>query len=128
MKNVPYLTTPVVILALFALGCSQNAPTAASGNEVVPKIGATNTPNEEDVSQLSAETAEQLILELAGNPTGACCPDGFSLVVVPGNPADRNGDGLICEGFPQGLLIFIDNNAPGDCGVPPCIPPCGGGI
>ena len=84
MKNTSYLTAPVVILALFVSGCGQEAPTASRGNEVVPKI---------DAPAVSSEIVA-LSPEAAGNPIGACCPDGFSLVVVPGNPADRNGDNM----------------------------------
>ncbi|MCH9032725.1 MAG: hypothetical protein IIB00_10780 [candidate division Zixibacteria bacterium] len=118
MKKLFYLTAPVVILALFVSGCSQNAPTAASESEGAQKIAAPAVSSE--IVALSAEAV--------GNPIGNCCPEGFSLEAVATlNPADLNGDGAVCRRVTPGGTITINNNAPGNCS-PPCIPPdCGGG-
>lgn len=118
MKKVSYLMAPVVILALFVLGCGQGTPTASSANEVVPQIDAPNVSSVDEVSP-------QLTPELAGNPTGNCCPEGFDLEFAPGNSTDRNGDERVCRRDRPGGTITVDNNAPGDC-TPPCLPPnCG---
>ena len=125
MKTLSYLTVPAVTVALLVLGCGQVAPTTPSESEVV--------------LQLSAEPASH------PDAPGNCCPEGFVRAFAAGNPADRNGDGLICieaekddesdgdenesdgdEDESDGDEI-IDNNAPGGCDIP-CIPPCGGGV
>ena len=120
MKKVFYLTAPLVILALFVLGCGQGALTASSGNDVVPKIDAPAVPSKDEVGP-------ELTPELVGNPNGNCCPPGFILVSPAGGPADLNGDGGVCRKVTLGGTITIDNNAPGDCPIPPpCLPPdCG---
>ena len=111
MKKVSYLTAPLVILALFVLGCAQGAPNASNGNEVVPKIDAPAVSSESVAS--SAETV--------GNPNGSCCPPAFFIVEAgPGNPANRNGDGFVCRKVTPGRTITIDNNSPGVCD---CVPP-----
>ena len=115
MKRVSYLTAPLVILALFVLGCGQGAPTSLSGNDVVPKIDAPAVPSVDEVGP-------QLTPELAGNPNGNCCPEGFVLVHEHGNPADHNGDNAVCRMVTPGGTITIDNNTPGNCD-PPCVPP-----
>ncbi|MCH7878636.1 MAG: hypothetical protein IH914_04895 [candidate division Zixibacteria bacterium] len=108
MKKVFYLTAPLVILALFVLGCGQGAPNASSGNEVVPKIDAPAVPSVD-------EAVPQLTPELVGNPNGNCCPQGFDIEIEVGNPADHNGDDHICRKVTAAGAITIDNNAPGDC-------------
>ena len=120
MKRVSYLTAPLMILALFVLGCGQGALTASSGNDVVPKIDVPTVPSVDEVGL-------QLIPEAVGNPIGNCCPEGFDLEVVGTlNPADRNGDANVCRKDRPGGAITIDNNAPGNCvlcsdgSVPPC--------
>lgn len=104
MKKVFYLTVSVVILSLIALGCSQNAPTAPSEDQVAlqPIVMEVETP-----------------VALRGNPIGTCCPDGFSQFAVLGSPADRNEDGVICEVFRGGFAIHIDNNVLCAGDIPP---------
>lgn len=120
MKKVSYLIAPVVILALFVLGCGQGAPTASSGNDVVPKVDAPAVSSEDEVGP-------QLIPVVTGNPTGSCCPEGFDIDFDSGNPADLNGDDHICRKVTAGGTITIDNNTPGECArcpdgtVPPCV-------
>ena len=122
MKKVSYLTAPVVTLALFVLGCGQEAPTASSGKDVASKIDAPAVSSVDEVGP-------QLTPELAGNPIGNCCPEGFVFVLsLPGNPADLNGDGVVCHKVTAGGTITIDNNTPGVCSVPGCPPNCGGGV
>ena len=101
MKTLSYLTVPAVSLALLVLGCGQVAPTTPTENEVV--------------------RPESAAIPIA---PGNCCPEGFVLVGAVGNPADLNGDTIICRMVTLGGTITIDNNTPGDCPVP-CIPPCG---
>ena len=119
MKNLSYLTALVVILALLVFGCSQEAPTVSSGNEVVPQI---------DMPAVSSEDVAipQLTHGVEGNPTGNCCPEGFDIEFEGGDPADHNGDNFVCRKVTAGGTITIDNNAPGVCSVP-CIPPCQAG-
>ena len=100
MKKVSYLMVSVLILALMAIGCGQDAPTAPSQDEVVLQ------PNVRE-----AENA----VGAAGNPNGNCCPPGFDIGPAPGNPADHNGDDHICRKVTPGGTITIDNNAPGKC-------------
>ncbi|MCH7878637.1 MAG: hypothetical protein IH914_04900 [candidate division Zixibacteria bacterium] len=119
MKKVYYLTAPLVILALFVLGCGQGAPNASSGNDVVPKIDAPTVPSVDEVGS-------QLTPEAVGNPNGNCCPPGFDLEFEPGNSTDRNGDGVVCRKVTPGGAITIDNNFPGDCSST-CPPNCGTG-
>ena len=127
MKKVSYLTAPVVILALFVLGCGQGAPNASSRNEVVPQPDTPTVSSEDEVGS-------QLTPDLIGNPNGNCCPPGFDLAATAGtgNPTDRNGDNAVCQKVTPGGFFLIDNNFPGDC-VAPCIPPLcvpggGGGL
>lgn len=120
MKNTSYLTAPVVVLALLVSGCSQEAPTAASGNESAQKLDAPAVSSEELVGP-------QLTPEVPVNPTGNCCPRLFFIVLAaPGDPADFNGDGAVCIKGTSGGTITIDNNNPGVCA--PCpdgtVPPC----
>ncbi|MCH7878635.1 MAG: hypothetical protein IH914_04890 [candidate division Zixibacteria bacterium] len=119
MKKVSYLTAPLMILALFVFGCSQESPTAAGESEGAPKIDAPTVSGVDEVGpQLTPEAAE--------NPNGDCCPEGFVLEIEVGNPADHNGDNHICRKDEPGGAITIDNNAPGNCvlcsdgSVPPC--------
>ena len=120
MKKVSYLMAPLMILALFVLGCGQGAPTASSANEVVPQIDAPTVSSEDEVGP-------QLIPVVAGNPNGNCCPPDFILGPLGfENPADLNGDGLFCRKLLAGATIIIDNNFPGEC--IPCPPDCGGGF
>ena len=105
MKNLTYVTVPVVCLALLVLSCGQIAPTAPSQSEVVPP-----------------PIAEPVFRPVA---PGNCCPEGFDLDFDAGDPADRNGDTIICRKVTPGRTITIDNNVHGDC-PPPCIPPCDG--
>lgn len=119
MKKVPYLTAPVLILALFVSGCGQGAPNTSSGNELVPQINEPTVSSEDEVGT-------QLTPGLKGNPNGNCCPPGFVLVAAGfGNPANINGDGAVCQKVTAGGTLTIDNNFPGDC--PICPPDCGGG-
>ena len=116
MKKVYYLTAPLVILALFVLGCGQGAPNASSGNDVVPKIDAPTVPSVD-------ETGPQLTPEVAGNPPVSCCPEGFDVESGIGDPKDRNGDNVVCRKVTPAGTITIDNNGPGGCDAP-CIPTC----
>ena len=119
MKKVSYLTVPLVILALFVSGCSQESPTAASEPEGAPKTDAPAVPSVDEVGS-------QLTPELIGNPNGNCCPPDFILGPLGfENPADLNGDGLFCRKLIDGRTIIIDNNFPGEC--IPCPPNCGVG-
>lgn len=116
MKKITYLTAPVAVLALFASGCSQEAPTAASGNEGAQKIGAPAVSSEEQLDP-------QLVPEAARDSIGTCCPEGFNFEAGFGDPADRNGDNAVCRKVtPGGATITIDNTASGDC-CSPFIPP-----
>ncbi|MCH7878634.1 MAG: hypothetical protein IH914_04885 [candidate division Zixibacteria bacterium] len=118
MKAISYLTAPLVILALFVLGCGQATPTASSGNEVVTKIDAPTVPSTDEVGS-------QLTAEAVGNPNGNCCPDNFFLALSLGNPSDINGDSAVCVKGSPGGPITIDNNVAGECEpVGGCIPPC----
>jgi len=120
MKKVSYLTALVVILALFVLGCGQGAPNASSRNEVVPQKDVPTVSSENEVGT-------QLTPELVGNPNGNCCPVGFTLVFVElEQPADRNGDNLICVNITRGFDFAMDNNVA--CLDLPCPPDCGGGF
>ena len=120
MMRVSYLTVPVVILALFVLGCGQVAPNASSAGEVVPKIDSPTISSE-------GEVGPQLIPVVAGNPIGNCCPKGFDLVEVGTlHPEDRNGDANVCRKILNGNTLNIDNNASGECVTrcpPGTIPP-----
>ena len=109
MKKVTYLTASLVILALFVLGCGQGAPNASSRNEVVPQTDVPIVSSED-------ESVPQLTHGVEGNPTGNCCPEGFSLEEVGTlHPADLNGDANVCQKVTPGGTVTIDNNAPGEC-------------
>ena len=110
MKRFSYLTASILVLSLIVLGCSQDAPTASSEDGVVlqPNVREAENP-----------------VGAAGIPGLNCCPEGFDFAFVSGNPADRNGDDRVCQRVTAGGTITIDNNAAGDCCIPP--DPCGGG-
>ena len=114
MKKTFYLTAPILILALFVLGCGQGAPTVTNANEVIPQIDVPIVSSED-------ESVPQLTHGVEGNPTGNCCPEGFVLLFEPGNPTDRNGDDFVCLMVTAGGTITIDNIAPSEC--TPCLPP-----
>ena len=101
MKKLSYLMVSVLILALMAIGCGQDAPTASSDVQGVLQ------PNVREV-----ETAVAAV----GNPNHCCLPD-FSIAFAPGHRADLNGDNLLCVKHTRFGGFLIDNNAP--CAVPP---------
>ncbi len=118
MKKVSFLTKPVLILALFALSCSQGTPTDSNEDEVVPQIDAPAVSSVDEVGP-------QLTPVVVGNSSGRCCPEGFDFEAGFEHPANRNGDGVVCKKVTTGGTITIDNTTPGDCCFPP--DPCGGG-
>ena len=106
MKKVSYLIAPLVILALFVFGCSQESPTSAGESEGTQKV---------DAPAVSSESVTYSA-EAMGNPIGNCCPEGFDLVEVGTlHPADRNGDANVCRKILNGNTLNIDNNAIGEC-------------
>ena len=119
MKNLFYLTAPILILAFVALGCSNDAPTATKGNELVPQKDMPTVSSED-------ESVPQLTHGVEGNPTGSCCPEGFVLELALGDPANLNGDQVVCRRVTVGGTVTIDNNFPGNCSDG-CPPNCGGG-
>ena len=102
MKKLSYLTVTTLVLALVVLSCGQIAPTAQ--NEVVQQ--------QEDEVVLP----QSAVVPIA---PGDCCPKGFVRDSDPGNPADVNGDNLICRKRVLENVITIDNNVPGECCTPP---------
>ena len=108
MKALTHLTVPAVSLALLVSGCGQVAPIAPTESEVVLQ--------QENRGALRPTPG----LALAH---GHCCPDGFDQISEIGNPADHNGDTIICRKVTLGTTVTIDNNGPGGCDIP-CIPPC----
>ena len=118
-NKVTNLAAPFVILALLVLGCGHEAPNASNANKSDVQKGAPTVSSQD-------ELGEQQTPELIGNPNGNCCPEGFVLEFALGDPANRNGDLVVCRKVTAAGTITIDNNFPGNCTG--CPPNCGGGL
>lgn len=94
MKKIAYLLVSVLVLSFITIGCNEDAPTASNGDTLPPEI------SEE---------------EPGDNPTDDCCPEGFVRGPGVGDPADENGDDLVCRNDTPEETIIRDNDVPGQC-------------